>query len=63
MSNMNITYKVDIIPTAEQIIELCNNAGLPRPTHDPERIKKMFENSKLELRTQYTNLVYSVLLY
>jgi N-acetylglutamate synthase-like GNAT family acetyltransferase len=44
---MNITYKVDIIPTTEQIIELYNNAGLPRPTNDHERIKKMFENSNL----------------
>ena len=44
---MEITYKVDILPTTEQIIELYNNAGLPRPTHDAERIKKMFENSNL----------------
>ena len=44
---MEITYKVDIIPTPEQIIELYNNAALQRPTNDPERIKKMFENSNL----------------
>ncbi|MEP7371822.1 MAG: GNAT family N-acetyltransferase [Chitinophagaceae bacterium] len=44
---MEIIYKVGIIPTPEQIIELYNSAALPRPTNDPERIKKMFENSNL----------------
>ena len=45
--NGKILYKFDIVPTAQQIIELYNNAGLPRPTHDPKRIKAMFENSAL----------------
>lgn len=44
---MEITYRSDVMPTPEQVIELYNNAGLPRPTDDPERIKKMFENSNL----------------
>jgi N-acetylglutamate synthase-like GNAT family acetyltransferase len=44
---MKITYKLDIIPTVQQIIELYDNAGLPRPTNDAERIQKMFENSDL----------------
>jgi N-acetylglutamate synthase-like GNAT family acetyltransferase len=44
---MPITYKLDIIPTADQVIELYNNSGLPRPTNDKERIKKMYENSNL----------------
>ena len=47
IKSMKITYKFDIVPTAEQVIELYDNAGLPRPTNDPERIKKMFENSNL----------------
>ena len=34
-------------PTADQIIELYDNAGLPRPTHDKERIQKMFDQSNL----------------
>jgi len=42
-----ISYKFDIVPTAEQVIELYNHAGLPRPTHDPQRIRTMFENSDL----------------
>jgi hypothetical protein len=29
------------------VIELYNDAGLPRPTHDPQRIRIMFENSDL----------------
>jgi predicted N-acetyltransferase YhbS len=44
---MEITYKFDIAPTAEQIIELYDNARLPRPTSDKSRIKKMYENSNL----------------
>ena len=44
---MEITYKVNMLPPTEQIIELYNNAALPRPTQDADRIKKMFENSNL----------------
>jgi len=42
-----ITYKFDVVPTAQQVIELYTDAGLPRPTHDPQRIRAMFENSDL----------------
>jgi ribosomal protein S18 acetylase RimI-like enzyme len=45
--NSKIIYKFDIVPTAEQVIELYDNAGLPRPTHDPQRIRAMFDNSDL----------------
>lgn len=44
---MELIYKFDIIPTPEQVIDLYENAGLPRPTHDKERIKKMYANSNL----------------
>ncbi len=44
---MKITYKFDIAPTEDQVIELYDNAGLPRPTDDRVRIKKMYENSDL----------------
>lgn len=44
---MDIQYHVDRTPTVDQIIELYDDAGLPRPTHDRERIRKMFENSNL----------------
>ena len=42
-----IIYKFDVVPTAQHVIELYNDGGLPRPTHDPQRIKAMFENSDL----------------
>ena len=44
---MEISYKFDVIPTAEQVIELYENAGLPRPTNDKERIHKMYQHSNL----------------
>ncbi len=44
---MEIKYRTDIKPTAEQIIELYENSGLPRPTKQKERIAKMYENSDL----------------
>ena len=44
---MNITYSFDKRPSADQIIELYDNAGLPRPTNDKERIQKMFDHSNL----------------
>lgn len=44
---MNISYKVDVIPSTEQIIELYNDAQLSRPTTDSLRIGKMYEQSNL----------------
>lgn len=44
---MEITYQFDIIPTADQIIALYDKAALPRPTNDPDRIRKMYEHSNL----------------
>jgi predicted N-acetyltransferase YhbS len=44
---MSITYSSSIVPAAAQVTTLYNNAGLPRPTHDEERIRKMYDNSNL----------------
>ena len=44
---MEIIYKTDAVPTAEKVIALYDKAGLPRPTKDPERIRKMYENSNV----------------
>lgn len=44
---MPIIYKDNITPSAAQVTTLYNNAGLPRPTHDPERIQKMHGHSNL----------------
>lgn len=44
---MNIEYSFEKRPRAGQIIELYDNAGLPRPTNDKERIQKMLDHSNL----------------
>lgn len=44
---MEIIYKIDCKPTIEQVIELYENCGLPRPTHDKDRIAKMYEHANL----------------
>ncbi|AYL96380.1 GNAT family N-acetyltransferase [Mucilaginibacter celer] len=44
---MNTTYQTGTIPSAQQVIELYNSAGLNRPTHDAPRIAKMYQNSNL----------------
>ena len=44
---MDISYKFDIIPSPDQVIALYDDAGLPRPTTDKERIQKMYEHSNL----------------
>ncbi|MEO7524639.1 MAG: GNAT family N-acetyltransferase [Ferruginibacter sp.] len=54
---MEITYHTGIIPTAEQVIELYERAKLPRPTHDHERIKKMYENSNLVVTAWHDQLL------
>ena len=43
----NIQYSYTQKPTAEQVIDLYNSAGLPRPTNDKERIQKMIDHSDL----------------
>lgn len=44
---MEVVYKSDAIPDAEQIIELYNSSGINRPTTDRERIAEMYANSNL----------------
>ena len=44
---MEIQYAFKIVPTVEQIIALYTKAGLPRPTHDSDRIQKMYTHSDL----------------
>ena len=44
---MEITYRDDVVPGIEEIIGVYEDSGLNRPTHDRERMKKMFENSNL----------------
>jgi N-acetylglutamate synthase-like GNAT family acetyltransferase len=44
---MAISYRTNITPSVQQIIEVYNNSGLNRPTADVNRIAKMYENSNL----------------
>ncbi|GAB3171503.1 GNAT family N-acetyltransferase [Telluribacter humicola] len=44
---MAITYHTDRKPTPEEVIFLYEEASLPRPTHDEERIRQMYQNSDL----------------
>ncbi|GAA0743254.1 GNAT family N-acetyltransferase [Gaetbulibacter jejuensis] len=57
---MNIEYSYEKRPTTEQIIELYDNTGLPRPTYDKERIQKMFENSNLIVTAWDNNLLVGI---
>lgn len=43
----NIDYKVGIVPKTSEIIDVYNSSGINRPTHDSERIAKMYANSNL----------------
>lgn len=51
-----ITYRSDIVPQVELIIDLYEDAGLKRPVEDEERIHKMYENSNLII-TAWDDLV------
>jgi N-acetylglutamate synthase-like GNAT family acetyltransferase len=57
---MEITYKLDVTPTPEQVIELYENSGLPRPTNDKDRIQKMYANSNLIITAWDKNLLVGV---
>lgn len=57
---MNITYTFDKRPSTNEIIELYDNAGLPRPTSDRDRIQKMFDNSNLIVTAWHKDLLVGV---
>lgn len=44
---MTITYRNDIVPSVEQIIEVYDSSGITRPTTDNARIKQMFTHANL----------------
>jgi N-acetylglutamate synthase-like GNAT family acetyltransferase len=43
----NIIYKLDIIPSVDEIIEVYESSGIKRPTSDKERIAAMYAHSNL----------------
>ena len=57
---MDIAYSFDKRPEADQIIELYDNAGLPRPTTDKDRIQKMFDNSNLIVTAWHNDFLVGV---
>jgi ribosomal protein S18 acetylase RimI-like enzyme len=57
---MDIIYSIDKRPGADQIIELYNNAGLPRPTNNKERIQKMFDNSNLVITAWHHDVLVGI---
>lgn len=44
---MDITYKFNLTPSTEAIIEVYNSSGINRPTDDKARIAEMYANSNL----------------
>jgi hypothetical protein len=44
---MKITYRSDLMPATEAVIDLYDSAGLDRPLSDSQRISKMYEHSNL----------------
>ncbi len=44
---MEVTYRSDVVPEVQQIIELYNATEMPRPTENETRMKAMFQNSDL----------------
>ena len=42
-----IKYYTDRIPTAKQLADLYDGAGLSRPTNDPGRMQRMIDGSNL----------------
>ncbi|MEJ8844549.1 GNAT family N-acetyltransferase [Lacibacter sp. H375] len=57
---MDIIYSFDRRPNAEQVIELYDSAGLPRPTKDKDRIQKMFDNSNLIVTAWHNEVLVGV---
>jgi ribosomal protein S18 acetylase RimI-like enzyme len=57
---MSIVYSFDKRPEVDLVIELYENAELPRPTYDRERIQLMYDNSNLILTAWDENLLVGV---
>lgn len=47
MEHQEIIYTSEASPTTSEIIEVYRSSGIIRPIEDPERIKRMYENSNL----------------
>jgi predicted N-acetyltransferase YhbS len=57
---MEITYKTDIVPKVDEIIEVYISSEITRPTADKERIAKMYANSNLVVTAWHGNKLVGV---
>jgi len=55
MLKMKITYRSDLRPETEKIIDVYNSSGLNRPTADKDRIAQMYSNSNLVVTAWYND--------
>jgi len=53
--NKKIIYKIGVIPSTIEIIEVYESSGIKRPTADKERIRKMYKNSNLIISAWYND--------
>ncbi|TZF83058.1 GNAT family N-acetyltransferase [Pedobacter sp. BS3] len=57
---MEITYKTDITPDINEIIDVYNSSGINRPTDDKKRIARMYENSNLVVTAWHNNMLVGI---
>lgn len=57
---MEIEYSFTKIPTSDEVIELYNDSGLPRPTENRTRISNMLSNSNLIITAWHNNKLVGV---
>jgi predicted N-acetyltransferase YhbS len=57
---MKIDYSYSKIPKVDEIIELYEKSGLPRPIADKERIQKMYDSSNLIVTAWHNNLLVGI---
>ena len=57
---MEIDYRINEPLKTEDIIDVFISSGLKRPTHDKERIEKMFANSNLIISAWHNNILIGV---
>jgi len=50
---MEIIFRTDVIPATQQVIDLYDLAGLPRPTGDFDRMRQMLEHADLIVTAWY----------
>ena len=57
---MEITYRWDINPDTDAVIAVYDSSGINRPTHNKERIAKMYANADVIVTAWQNNLLVGV---